>query len=100
MKVTGVVAIVAIVTQLCSVDAGEADCKETRKVLKNCLEKGKIQLKQCRVFDIHLRGPDRGGGLHENISEIDFLAVSDRGDRHLSDVFDPVEKILPSRSYR
>ena len=32
------------------------------------------------------------GGLHEIFSEIDFLVVSDRGDRYLSDAFGPKNK--------
>ena len=31
-------------------------------------------------------------GLHENYAEIDFLVVSDRGDRYLSDAFGPMKK--------
>ena len=34
----------------------------------------------------------RGGGLHENFSEIDFLVVSYREDWYLSDAFDPMKK--------
>ena len=40
-----------------------------------------------------------GGGLHENFAEIDFMVVSDRGDRYLSDVFGPMKNIVPSRNY-
>ena len=32
------------------------------------------------------------GGLHEIFSEIDFLVVSDRGDRYLSEAFSPLKK--------
>ena len=39
------------------------------------------------------------GGLHDFFSEIEFLAVSDRGDRYLSESFGPMKNIDPSRSY-
>ena len=32
-------------------------------------------------------------------AEIDFLVVSDRGDRYLSDAFGPMKNIVPSRKY-
>ena len=32
-------------------------------------------------------------------AEIDFLVVSDRGDRYLSDAFSPMKNIVPSRNY-
>ena len=35
-----------------------------------------------------------GGSLLENILEIDFLVVSDRGDRYLSDAFGPMKKMF------
>ena len=40
-----------------------------------------------------------GEGLHENFAEIDFLVVSDRGYRYLSDAFGPMKNIVPSRNY-
>ena len=43
-----------------------------------------------------LRG--RGGVFIDFFSEINFLVVSDRGDRYLSDAFGPMKKIVPSRS--
>ena len=50
-------------------------------------------LKNCTIGPVVGITPlRRPGGLHENISEIDFLIVSDRGDRYLSDAFGPMKK--------
>ena len=57
---------------------------------------GLWQYEFCCAYNKSLRVH---GGLHKNFQKIDFLFVSHRGDRYLSDTFGPTKKIVPSRSY-
>ena len=51
-----------------------------------------IKLHGCTVFlELKRAGV---GGLHDFFSEINFLVVSYRGDRYLSDAFGPIQRIL------
>ena len=60
-----------------------------------------VNIKSLSKHVFSLRGQGEGGSLGENLLEIDFIAVSDRGDK--SGIYQllwiPSKNIVPSRGY-